>query len=98
MSYVLHCLPGDIDSKAVAFDNLSPLLAPGGVIFGTTIFSEGVEHTRLGRKLLQAYNRKGIFSNLRDDRDALERALADRYERYELEISGAVALFAGWVR
>jgi SAM-dependent methyltransferase len=97
MSYVLHCLPGDVDSKAVAFDNLGPLLEPGGVIFGTTILSEGVEHTRLGRKLLQAYNRKGIFSNLHDDRDALERALANRYDRYELEISGAVALFAGWV-
>jgi ubiquinone/menaquinone biosynthesis C-methylase UbiE len=97
MSYVLHCLPGEIDSKAVAFDNLNPLLEPGGVIFGTTILSEGVEHTRLGRKLLQAYNRNGIFSNLHDDRDALERALAARYDRYELEISGAVAFFAGWV-
>jgi SAM-dependent methyltransferase len=97
LSYVLHCLPGDIDSKAVVFDNLGPLLEPGGVIFGTTILNQGVEHTRLGRTLLRTYNRKGIFSNLHDDRDALERALADRFDRYELDVSGGVALFACWV-
>jgi hypothetical protein len=97
LSYVLHCLPGDIESKAVVFDNLNPLLEPGGVVFGTTILNDGVEHTRLGRRLVRAYNQKGIFSNLHDDRDGLQRALAARYDRYELEISGAVALFAGWV-
>jgi SAM-dependent methyltransferase len=96
LSYVLHCLPGDIDSKAVAFDNLIPLLQPGGVVFGTTILGEGVDHTRLGRALLRAYNRKGIFSNLHDNRHALQRALADRFSRHELNISGSVALFAGW--
>ena len=68
MSYVLHCLPGDIESKAVAFDNLAPLLEPGGVIFGTTILGHGVEHTPLGRTLIRAYNRKEIFSNLDDGR------------------------------
>jgi hypothetical protein len=62
LSYVLHCLPGDI-----------------------------------GRALMRIYNRRGIFSNLRDDRVALERCLADRFDRYELEVSGAVALFTGWV-
>jgi SAM-dependent methyltransferase len=96
LSYVLHCLPGDIDSKAVAFDNLIPLVEPGGVVFGTTILGGGVEHTRLGRALMRAYNRKGIFSNLHDDRDALERCLAGRFDRFELDVSGSVALFAGW--
>jgi hypothetical protein len=96
MSYVLHCLPGDIESKAVAFDNLAPLLEAGGVIFGTTILGHGVEHTPLGRTLIRAYNRKEIFSNLDDGRHALERALAARFDRYELEVSGSVALFAGW--
>jgi hypothetical protein len=96
LSYVLHCLPGDIGSKAGAFDNLVPLVEPGGVVFGTTILGRGVEHNLLGRRLLRAYNRKGIFSNGQDDRDGLERCLAERFDRYELEISGSVALFAGW--
>ena len=96
LSYVLHCLPGDIDSKAVAFEHLIPLVEPGGVIFGTTILGRGVEHNRLARALMRAYNRKGIFSNLDDDRERLERCLADRFGRFELEVSGSVALFAGW--
>ena len=88
MSYVLHCLPGDINSKAVAFDNLIPLLVPRGVVFGTTILGRGVEQTRLASALMRAYNRKGIFSNLHDDRAGLERCLADRFHRFELR-SGA---------
>ena len=97
LSYVLHCLPGTLDAKAAAFDNVIRLLAPGGVVFGTTILGTGVQHTRLARTLMRAYNRKGIFSNLDDDRGALERCLADRFQRYELEVSGSVALFAGWI-
>ena len=97
LSYVLHCLPGALDAKAAAFDNVIRLVAPGGVVFGTTILGTGVEHTRLARTLIRAYNRKGIFANLDDDRGALERCLTDRFHRYELEVSGSVALFAGWI-
>jgi hypothetical protein len=97
LGYVLHCLPGNIGSKAVVFDNLIPLVEPGGVVFGTTILNQGVRHTRLGHTLLRVYNRKGIFSNLDDDLDGLERALDRRFGRFELDVAGGVALFAGWV-
>lgn len=96
LGYVLHCMPGNIASKAVVFDNLIPLVQPGGIIFGTTILNHGVRHTRVGRALMDIYNRKGIFSNLEDDLEGLERALAQRFDRFELEVTGAVALFAGW--
>ena len=97
MSYVLHCLPGTIDAKAVVFDHVLPLVEPGGVVFGATILNEGVRHTRIGRTLMRVYNRKGIFSNLHDDLAGLERALSRRFDRYEVDVAGAVALFAGWV-
>jgi hypothetical protein len=98
LSYLLHCLPGDgIGAKAVVFDHLIPLVEPGGVVFGTTILAGGVRHNRLGRTLLGIYNRKGIFANLDDDLDGLERALDSRFSRYELHVSGAVGLFTGWV-
>lgn len=97
LGYVLHCLPGNIGSKAVVFDNLIPLVEPGGVVFGSTILNQGVRHTRLGHTLLRVYNRKGIFSNLDDDLDGLERALDRRFGRFELDVTGGVALFAGWV-
>ncbi len=96
LSYVLHCMPGSISSKAIVFDNLIPLVAPGGVIFGTTILSQGVRHTRLGRKLMRIYNHKGIFSNFEDDLEGVELVLASRFERFELDVVGSVALFAGW--
>lgn len=97
LGYVLHCLPGSIGAKAVVFDNLLPLVEPGGVIFGSTILHQGVRHTGLSRALMRAYNRKGIFSNVSDDLAGLERALAQRFDRFEVEVVGAVALFAGWV-
>jgi hypothetical protein len=43
------------------------------------------------------YNRKGIFANTGDDLAGLRRELADRFPRYELDVVGSVALFAGWV-
>jgi SAM-dependent methyltransferase len=97
LSYVLHCLPGDVASKAVVLDHLIPLVAPGGVLFGSTILVRDVRHTAIGRTLLRAYNRKGIFGNLQDDRAGLERALADRFERYELRVVGTVGLFVATV-
>jgi SAM-dependent methyltransferase len=96
LSYVLHCMPGSISSKRIVFDNLIPLVEPGGVIFGTTILSQGVRHTPLGRKLMRIYNHKGIFSNFEDDLEGVELVLASRFERFELDVVGSVALFAGW--
>jgi SAM-dependent methyltransferase len=95
LSYVLHCLPGGMAAKAVVLDHLIPLLAPGGTLFGTTILDTGVRHSRLGRALVGLYNRKGIFANAGDDLADLERALAGRFDGHELEVKGAVALFAG---
>ena len=96
LSYVLHCLPGDLEAKTAAFDQIAGLLRPGGVVFGSTILGRGVEHTRAARALLRTYNRKGIFSNLDDDRDGLERCLTDRFARHDVRMVGAVALFAAW--
>jgi hypothetical protein len=81
-------------------DEDAPLLdlprRAGGVMFGTTILNHGVRHTRLGRKLMRVYNHRGIFSNFEDDLDGIERVLAARFQRFELDVVGAVALFAGW--
>jgi hypothetical protein len=43
------------------------------------------------------YNRKGIFGNAVDNRDELEAALSHTCPRFELEVVGSVALFAGSV-
>ena len=96
LSYVLHCVPGDIGAKAVVLDNLIPLLEPGGVLFGATILGEPARHNAIGRALMRTYNRRGIFANTADTREHLDRALSSRFARYDLTVTGAVALFAGW--
>jgi ubiquinone/menaquinone biosynthesis C-methylase UbiE len=97
-NYLLHCLPGQIETKATALaGNLRPFLEPGGVLFGSTILGHGVPRTRTGRRLMRLYNAKGIFSNVDDDAAALERGLASKLEDVEIELVGAVALFAARV-
>jgi hypothetical protein len=95
-NYLLHCLPGGLEWKAATVaSNLRPYLASSGVLFGSTILGHGVEHNFLGRRLMGLYNRKGVFSNVDDDQRGLERGLASQLTDVEIEVVGAVALFAG---
>jgi ubiquinone/menaquinone biosynthesis C-methylase UbiE len=93
INYLLHCLPGTMESKAVVFQHLKPLLKPGGVLFGTTILGQGVPHNALARTLLRTYNAKGIFGNTQDSQAALQRALSQHFNEYDLHIVGCVAFF-----
>jgi SAM-dependent methyltransferase len=93
---VLHCLPATIDEKAAVFRNLRGCVADAGVLFGSTILGQGVEHSLLARKALAIYNRERIFTNSADDRQGLDRALAGSFSRHEVETEGSFALFAAW--
>ena len=93
LTYLLHCLPGTIADKAVAFDHLGPLLRPDGVVFGATLLSVGVARSRAARALMGFYNRKGVFSNEADSVEDLRIALDRRFREVELEIVGCAALF-----
>jgi SAM-dependent methyltransferase len=97
LTHVLHCLPGTITDKAVVFDHLKPLLAPGGTLFGTTILRRGVPHTPISIALMRFLNLRGVFGNARDDLDTLERALADRFDEYTVRTRGSVAIFTARV-
>jgi SAM-dependent methyltransferase len=90
---VLHCLPATPETKAAVFANLRPFLEEGGVVFGSTILGSGVEHGRLARTALARYNQEGFFTNLTDDLEGLELALADNFADQQIEIRGSFALF-----
>jgi len=93
-NYLLHCVPGALEGKAATLAaNVRPYLEPGGVLFGATILGRGVEHTRLGRRLMRLYNKKGIFSNLEDDEPGLERGIGSAFGDVRIEVVGVVALF-----
>ena len=95
VNYLLHCLPGSMTDKTVAFDYLLPLMNPGAVLFGSTLLQAGVHRSRAAIKLMDFYNRKGIFSNTEDSLTQLEKALSQRFSHVAIETVGCVALFSG---
>ena len=94
VNYLLHCLPGDIASKARVFDHLKPLMNPGAVLSGSTLVQGAVVRGRLARRLMSIYNARGIFSNTRDDLDGLRRELTTRFREVSVEVIGCAALFS----
>ncbi len=97
INYLLHCIPGSINSKSVAFDHLKSLMKPGAVLFGSTLLQGGVARSWPAKRLMDFYNRKGIFSNVQDDADGLKRALGQRFGSVAVEIRGCAAIFSGCV-
>ncbi|MDX6609588.1 MAG: hypothetical protein QOF85_1513 [Solirubrobacterales bacterium] len=93
MMNLLHCVPGPIGEKAVAFDHASSALAPGGTLFGATILGQGVTHTRSSAWVMKRLNRTGVFSNIEDSLDDLHTALSERFLEHEVDVRGSVALF-----
>lgn len=94
LNYLLHCLPGSMQSKSVAFDHMKALMNPGAVLFGSTLLHGGVHRGRFAQRLMKLYNEKGIFSNEADDLDRLEVELRARFRDVSVEVVGCAALFA----
>lgn len=94
MNYLLHCLPGTIESKARAFDNLLPHLAPNGLVFGSTLLHADERTSAAGRRLMAFYNKHRVFSNTTDTFDGLHAALEARFADVTVLRRGCVALFS----
>jgi hypothetical protein len=94
LNYLLHCLPGNLASKSIVFENVKPLLREGGIIFGSTILGEGVRQNPLAKQLMKIYNAKGIFSNLSDRQSDLEAGLKAHFDEHTIHVAGCVALFS----
>jgi hypothetical protein len=93
MTYLLHCLPGTIRSKAIVFEHLRPVLNRGAVVFGASVLQGGVRHGWFARKMLASLNEKRIFCNRADDLDGLRSALARHFRESEVEVIGGVGVF-----
>lgn len=94
LNYLLHCLPGNLRSKSIVFENVKPLLNKGGVVFGSTILGHDVAHNFIARRLLRVYNTKRFFSNLADCQKDLETGLKASFSEYTIRIEGCVAMFS----
>jgi SAM-dependent methyltransferase len=93
MVNLLHCVPGTLPDKAVAFEHAYGALAPGGTLFGATVLGLEADHTRRSRRVLERYNSRRVFSNLEDRREDLEAGLGATFDVHEVDVRGAVALF-----
>ncbi len=94
VNFLLHCLPGDFSIKGVLFDHLKNLMTPDAVIFGSTILQDGVSPNYLAKRLMNFYNKKGVFSNRHDSAEALKKELDARFTKISIEVVGCVALFS----
>jgi 2-polyprenyl-3-methyl-5-hydroxy-6-metoxy-1,4-benzoquinol methylase len=95
MMNLLHCLPADIRSKSVVFENLKALLNDGGVIFGSTILADSVKKNLLATYTLKMSNRMGFMTNLHDDPEGLKQVLSQHFSQNMVKVIGCVALFWG---
>jgi hypothetical protein len=93
MCNVLHCVPGTMSEKTIAFEYANEALAPGGVFFGATILGQGVKHWWYSRAALSFGNRSGVMSTHKDSLEDLDAGLARVFDSHEVRIRGTVALF-----
>ncbi|HEU4683114.1 MAG TPA: class I SAM-dependent methyltransferase [Nitrospira sp.] len=94
MTYLLHCLPGTIKTKGAVFRHLVPFLNQGGVLFGATLLSAGVQRSPAAKRLMAFYNSKGIFTNDQDDLQGLSAMLSDQFTAVTVQVVGCAALFS----
>lgn len=96
LSLLLHCLPGNMDTKGKAFENVMPLLNAGGVLFGSTLLYEGVRRNPLATFTFWWANRLGFMSSRQDSLEGLDRSLKKYFSSSHIEVRGCAALF--WAR
>lgn len=90
---VLHCLPGNMKTKTVVFRNISEVLNPGGVLFGSTILYRGIKRNWMVTGALKIVNYKRFMTNLEDTVEDLKEGLDKYFAESSVEIVGCEALF-----
>lgn len=94
ISYLIHCLPGTMKTKAIIFENLKDLLQPEGVIFGATVLLSDNMNI-LARSWMSILNRLQVFTNKEDTLEDLKSALSMNFAKHHIEVVGSVAIFWG---
>jgi SAM-dependent methyltransferase len=93
MMHLLHCLPGNMETKGVVFKNALEVLKPGGVVFGSTILNRGVKPSLRRTLALKMINWRGYMTNLEDSVDGLKAGLEKYFTESSVWTIGAEALF-----
>jgi ubiquinone/menaquinone biosynthesis C-methylase UbiE len=94
MTHLLHCLPGPMSAKGVAFEHARRALTPGGTLFGVTILGKGIDISPLAQAVIGLSNHRGILDNRDDGPAELDAALATVFPHRTVRIHGTLGLFA----
>ncbi|MFI6042328.1 class I SAM-dependent methyltransferase [Nocardia sp. NPDC051321] len=92
-TWLMHCVPGGLDSKGEAFGHIADVMADDGVFFGATVLAGGVPHTALSRATMRRFLRTGVFHNEADDLSGLVAALERAFESVEVGTRGSAAVW-----
>jgi ubiquinone/menaquinone biosynthesis C-methylase UbiE len=93
MTHLLHCLPGTMAEKAVAFDQARRALASGGTLFGVTILGKDIPINPAARAFISLSNARGILHNREDTPATLDAALSSVFPHHQIRLHGTLALF-----
>ena len=92
-SFVLHCLPGPLSRKELAFRHIASVMAPDAVMFGGTVLGPRETHTRVARMFLRVFNWEGGFDNTDDDLETIQQMIEAHFLQVSLERVGSTCLF-----
>ncbi|SPJ82572.1 uncharacterized protein FTOL_09977 [Fusarium torulosum] len=103
---VMHHMPGPSHLKTQAITNAKNLLNREGILTGCTVLGTEWEKTDQGYKvlnerpssrlvssILEAYNKRGLFDNLQEDPNVIERALQNEFEEVETQVVSMMFVF-----
>ena len=93
LNFLLHCVPGSFCEKGIVFQHIKKVLAPDGLVFGSTALYQPGALNAPARFLFDRYNQIGVFHNKEDYLQDLQRLLRDLFENVELELKGSVVFF-----
>ena len=96
MMNLLHCLPGNMETKTIVFEYAKAVMNPGAVVFGSTILYEGVKRSAWATLALKYSNKKGWMDNMNDSLEDLRESLQRSFSESSVKLIGCEALF--WAR
>lgn len=94
INYVMHCVPGGFREKGVVFAHLQKHLGENGILFGTTVLSEGVHQNALAKPFMWLMNALGVFNNRRDNAGDLRECLESTFRVIQFDVVGVTVFFA----
>lgn len=95
LSFLIHCLPGDMKTKSIAFKNIAAQLNPKGKIFGATFIMKGTYPNFLTRSWEFIFGNLGFLHNKNDTLEGLEENLNQYFKNVKIKVKGHCAIFSG---